>query len=85
MMMASSIAIHWMRSPPAQYAVLELLVCKCVLSCKLTKCTCIANRLACTNRCCKLQSCSNQKQEEDEEDIVKLGDSDDDIDGQVDV
>ena len=34
---------------------------------------------------CKLQSCSNQKQQEDEDDIVKLGDSDDDIDGQVDV
>ena len=85
MMMASSIAIHWMRSPPAQYAVLEVLVCKCVRSCKLTKCTCIANILACTDMCCKLQSCSNQKQQDDEDDIVELGDSDDDIDGQVDV
>ena len=34
---------------------------------------------------CKLQLCSNQKQQEDEDDIVELGDSDDDIDGQVDV
>ena len=83
-MMASSIANHWTRSPPAQDAVLEVLVCKCVRSCKLTKCTCIANRLACIDMCCKLQSYSNQKQE-DEDDIVQLGDSDDDIDGQVDV
>ena len=84
MMMASLIDIHLMRSQTAQYAVLEFLVCKCVRSCKLTKCTCIASRLACTN-ICKLQSCSNHKQQEDEDDIVQLGDSDDDIDGQVDV
>ena len=84
-MMASSIAIYWMWSPPAQFAVMELLVCKCVRSYKLTTCTCIANRLACTDMCCKLQSCSNQKQQEDEDDIVELGDSNDDIDGQVDV
>ena len=45
-MMASSIAIHWMRSPPAQFAVMELLVWKCVRSYKLTKCTCMANRLS---------------------------------------
>ena len=84
-MMASSIAIHWMRSPAAQYAVLELLVCKCVRSYKLTECTCIANRLACRDMCCKLQSCSNHKQQEDEDDIVELGESDNDIDGKVDV
>ncbi len=35
--------------------------------------------------CWKLQSYSNQEQLEDEDDIVELGDSDDDIDGQVDV
>ena len=46
-MMESSIAIDWMRSPPAQCAVLKLLVYKCVHSCKLTKCTCMANRPAC--------------------------------------
>ena len=55
------LAIRWMRSPPASDAVLELLACKCVRSCKLPKCTCMANGLACTNMC-KLQSCSNQKQ-----------------------
>ena len=41
--------------------------------------TCMANRLACTDMC-YLQSCSNQKQQEDEDDIVELGDSDDDND-----
>ena len=41
--------------------------------------------IACTDMCCKLQSCSNQKQQEDEDDIVDLGYSDDDKDGQVDV
>ena len=84
MMMASSIAIHWMRSPPAQDAVL-LLVCKCVRSYKLTECTCMANILAYRYMCCRLQSCSNHKQQEDEYDIVELGESDDDIDRQVDV
>ena len=76
------LAIHWMRSPPAPDAVLELLACKYVRSCKLPKCTCMANGLACTDLC-KLQSCSNERQQED--DIVELGDSDDDIDEQVDV
>ncbi len=59
------LAIHWMRSPPAPDAVLELFVCMCVRSCKLTKCTFVANRLACTYMRCKLQSCSNRKQQED--------------------
>ena len=66
--------IHWMRSPPAPDTVLELLACKGVRSCRLPKCKCMADRLACTY-ICKLQSCSNQKQQEDEDDIVKLGDS----------
>ena len=85
MMMTSSIASHWMRSPPAKHAVLELLVCKCVRSYKLTKRTYMASRLACTDMCYKLQSCNNQKQQGDEDDIIGLGHSDDDIDGQVDV
>ena len=79
------LAIHWIWSPPASDAVLELLACKCVRCCKLLKYTSMVNGLACTDMCCKLQSCSNQKQQEDEDDIVELGDSDDDIDGQVDV
>ena len=71
-----------MRSPPARDAVLTLLACKCVFSCKLPKCTRRANGLSCTDMC-KLQLCSNQKQQED--DIVECGDSDDDIDEQGDV
>ena len=69
------LAIHWMWSPPAPDAVMEWLACKCVRSCKLSTCTCMANGLA----------CSNQKQQEDEDDIVELGDADDEIDEQVDV
>ena len=78
------LAMHWMRSPPAPDAVLELLACKCVRSCKLSTCTCMAHGLACAYMC-KLQSCSNQKQQEDEDDIVELGGTDDDIGEQVDV
>ena len=78
------LTIHWMRSPPAPDAVLELLACKCVRSCKLSTCTYMAHGLSCTDMC-KLQSCSNQKQQEDEDDIVELGDTADDIDVQVDV
>ena len=73
-----------MRSPLAPDDVLELLACKCARSSKLTKCTCMANGLACTYMC-KLQACINQKQHEAEYDSVEVGDSDDDIDGQVDV
>ena len=52
------LAILWMRSPPAPDAVLQLLTCKCVCSCKLSSCTCLANRLPCTDMC-RLQTCSN--------------------------
>ena len=79
-MMASSPVTGYGRHQ--HHAVLELLACRCVRSCKLPKCTCIANELACADMG-KLQSCSNQKQQED--DIVELCDSDDDIDEQVDV
>ena len=46
----------------------------CWLAC-VPKCTCMANGLACADMC-KLQLCSSQKQQED--DVVELGDSDDD-------
>ena len=49
-----SVDEYWMRSSPAPYVVLELLACKCVRSCKLPKCTCMANGLACADMC-KLQ------------------------------
>ena len=44
----------------------------------------MAHGLSCTDMC-KLQSCSNQKQQEDEDYIVELGGTDDDIGEQVDV
>ena len=78
------LVIHWMWSPLAPDDVLELLAPKCVRSSKLTKCTCVENGLACTYMC-KLQAYINQKQQEAEDDSVQVGDSDDDIDGQVDV
>ena len=80
--MASSPFTGCGRNQHHMLAVLELVACKCVRSCKLPKCTCMANGLACADMC-KLQSCSSQKQQED--DIVELGDLDDGIDEQVDV
>ena len=69
------LVIDWMRGPPAPFAVLELMACKCVRTCKLPDCSCLANKLKCTEMC-KLQTCSNQKEEEEDE--VTLIDYDDD-------
>ena len=38
-----------MRGKPASDAVLQLLSCKCVRTCKLPDCTCLANGLKCTD------------------------------------
>lgn len=46
-------------------------------SCLLPDCTCLANKLKCTEMC-KLQSCTNQKKDDEEEDPIELVDSDDD-------
>ncbi len=69
--------IHWMQSPPAPDMVLELLACKCVRTCKLPTCSCLAYKLPCTDMC-KLQTCSNQKQMEDDVDF-ELEDCDDNL------
>ena len=79
------LAIHWTRSSPAPYVVLELLACKCVRSCKLPKCTCMTNGLASTDMCNKLLSWNNYKQQENEDESIEPGDSDDAIEEQVDV
>ena len=53
---------------------------KCVRSCKLPDCTCLANGLKCTDMC-KLQTCNNQPAEDDEDEeffFVELGDLDED-------
>ena len=75
------LAIHWMRSPPAPDVVLELLSCKCVRSCKLPDCRCLSNRLPCTDMC-KLQTCSNQKQDHDQQPYFELGESDEEYEDQ---
>ena len=71
------LAIHWMRTPPAPQMVLDMLACKCARSCKLPNCSCLANGLHCTDLC-KLQTCSNQKSED--EPRFELTNSDDDSD-----
>ena len=74
-----NLAIHWMRSPPAPDAVLELLACKCKRSCKLPSCPCLTNKLPCTDMC-SLQTCSNQKIHDELN--FEIGESDDDSDEQ---
>ena len=44
----------------------------------------MASGIACTAMC-KLQPCTDQKQQEAEDDSVEVGDPDDDVDWQVDV
>lgn len=55
--------IKWMTGAPAPEAVLELLSCSCIKSCKLPSCTCIVNNFNCTNTC-RLSNCKNTEQEE---------------------
>ncbi len=55
-----------------------LMACKCSRTCKLPDCSCLANKLKCTEMC-KLQTCSNQREEEEEDtDVMKLVEYDDD-------
>lgn len=68
--------IDWMQGPPAPKAVLELMACMCARTCKLPDCSCLANKLKCTEMC-KLQTCSNQWEDDDEEAVVELDDYDD--------
>ena len=58
------LSVDWMRGPPAPEAVLDLLTCNCVRSCKLPSCTCLTNGLRCTDMC-RLQTCSNQASEQE--------------------
>ena len=46
-----SLSIDCMRTPPAPDAVLEFLACKCSRSCKMPRCTCLLNKLPCTQMC----------------------------------
>ena len=70
------LSVDWMRGSPAPDAVLQMLSCKCVRSCKLPDCTCLSNGLKCTDMC-RLHTCTNQAREEDSE-VTLIDCSDDD-------
>ena len=55
--------------------------CKCFKTCKLPDCSCLTNNLKCTEMC-KLQTCTNQREEKEDEveDEVALTLDDDDDD-----
>ena len=72
------LVIDWMKGSPAPEAVLQLLACKRVRTCKLPDCTCLANGLKCTDMC-RLQTCDNQPNKEVFD--VDLEESDIDDDG----
>ena len=65
--------IRWMTCSPAPEEMLEFISCKCRKACQLPECECLKNGLPCTEEC-KLQSCSNMK---DNEEIIM--DSDEDL------
>lgn len=52
----------WMTGPPAPTAVLQLLSCKCVRSCKEDECQCAKSGLKCTELS-RLANCANWKAE----------------------
>lgn len=62
-------------------AVLEFMACKCQRTCKLPDCSYLANKLKCTDMC-KLQNCTNQREEEEHVEVAVTLDNydDDDID-----
>ena len=68
-----NLVVEWMRGSSAPDAVLQLLSCKCVRSCKLPVCTCLSDGLKCTDMC-RLQTCSNQATEDEPQ--AELTDSD---------
>ena len=44
-----TLAIKWIQGPHAPEAVLQLVACKCVHSCKSSDCPCPSNGLKCTD------------------------------------
>ena len=72
-----TLGIDWMNGDPAPEAVMELLSCKCPRSCTLPKCTCLANGMKCSDMC-KLTTCQNQPNDDEDEDVDLA--SDDDVD-----
>ena len=74
-----NITVEWMKGPPAPMAVLELMSCQCRRKCQLPDCTCLAYKLKCTEMC-RLQTCENQRQDDEDEVVAELDNSDDDND-----
>ena len=74
------LTIDWMSGKPAPKAVLELLSYQCKRICQLPSCTCLVNGLRCT-QLCKLQECTNQREEVADEDLsIDDSASDDELD-----
>ena len=63
---AGSLNLDWMHGQAAPDTVLELLACQCKRECLQEQCPCLNNGLKCTYMC-RLQTCRNQKEGEDDE------------------
>ena len=74
--------IQWMTCSPAPETVLTLMSCRCARACQPSNCTCIMNNLKCTPAC-KLLTCSNMADHEDDEDDEQQADSDDSCDSDI--
>jgi hypothetical protein len=71
------LAIDWSDSLPAPEAVMELLSCDCAKECVEETCLCLQNNQRCTYLC-KLVTCSNQKDDDENNETDISEDSDDD-------
>ena len=60
------LTIDWTSGEPAPKAVLELLSYQCKRVYQLLSCTCLANRLHCTDMC-RLEECTNKPEEATED------------------
>ena len=67
------LTVQWMQGSPAPEAVLQMLSCKCVQTCKLPDCMCMVNQLKCTDMC-KLQTCTNQRTDGNDDKVQLDGD-----------
>lgn len=63
------IGIDWMQGLPAPQAIIEMISCECKKHCIKDRCPCIVNNLKCT-QLCKLTTCDNQQNEEEEDQTV---------------
>ena len=57
-------ALDWIHGQVAPDAVQELLACQCKRKCVLDDCPCMVNGFKCTYMC-RLQTCENQKVEDE--------------------